>query len=183
MEVHFSILGIRNDSKCEVEVVKADTINIKRNLSKIFTFKDAENFINTLRGHNSIAVYVGKEANGAEEEKWRAYYIEPSDPGKDSGGWSYERNLLPLGTLAILEMQSEYDLEWALENKAKEAVKYAEIFRQIGQYSGKIQRIDRDHPYADTEQFRYMNPEELEKVLKDVEEAYQKLAKKGDVEL
>jgi len=28
-----------------------------------------------------------------------------------------------------------------------------------------------------------MNPEELEKVLKDVEEAYQKLAKKGDVEL
>jgi len=126
MEVHFSILGIRNDSKCEVEVVKADTINIKRNLSKIFTFKDAENFIDTLRGHNSIAVYVGKEAN-EEPEKWRAYYIEPSDPGKD-GNWGYERNLLPLGTLAILEMQSEYDLEWALEKKAKEAAKYAEVF-------------------------------------------------------
>ena len=178
--MHFTILGFRNDSKCEVEVIKADTIAIKRILSKTFTFKDPESFIDALKGHNSIAVYVGKEAN-AEAEKWRAYYIEPSDPKKDS--WSYERNMLPLGTLAILDMDTEFDLEWALEKRAKEAARYIEIFHQIGELSRKIYRIDRDHRYADPDQFRYMTREELEEVLKDIEEAYRKLAGQGDVEL
>ena len=180
--MHYSILGFRNDSKCEVEVVKAETINIKRNLSKIFTFKDAERFIEALRGHGDVAVYVGKEANETGEgEKWRAYYIEPSDPKGDS--YSHERNILPLGTLAILEMETEFDLEWALESKAKEAARYVEIFQQIESVARKINRIDNDHPYADTDQFRYMNPEELEKTLKAVQEVYQKLSVKGDVQL
>jgi len=180
--MHFSILGFKNDSRCEIEVVKADTINIKRNLSKTFTFKDAERFIEALRGHSSVAVYVGKEANGTEEaENWRSYFIEPSDPKKD--GYSYDRNILPLGTLAILEMETEYDLEWTLEKKAKDAASYVEVFQQIQAIAGKIRRIDRDHRYADTDQFRYMTPEELATTLKDVEEAYQKLAQQGDVEL
>ena len=178
--MHYAILGLDNSSRCEVEVVKADTINIKRILSKTFTFKDADGFIDALKGHKSIAVYVGKEAN-EETEKWRAYYIEPSDPSKDS--YSYERNILPLGTLAILEMETEYDLDWVLEKRAKEAASYAEIFHQIGELSRKIYRIDREHSYADTDQFRYMTPEELEETLKDVEEAYGKLAQQGDVEL
>ena len=178
--MHYNILGFKNDSRCQVEVIKAETINIKRILSKTFTFKDPDSFIDALKGHNSIAVYVGKEAN-EEAEKWRAYYIEPSDPNKDS--WSYERNMLPLGTLAILDMDTEFDLEWTLEKRAKEATRYIEIFHQIGELSRKIYRIDRDHRYADTDQFRYMTPEELEQVLKDIDEAYQKLAQKGDVEL
>jgi len=182
--MHFSILGFRNDTKCEVEVVKAETIEIKRNLSKTFTFKDAERFIETLAGHSQVAVYVGKEveeSSEAEGDKWRAYYIEPSDPKKDS--YSYDRNILPLGTLAILEMDTEFDLEWALENRAKEAASYVELFRQIESVARKIHRIDNDHPYADTDQFRYMNPEELEKTLGEIREAYQELTKKGDVEL
>ena len=181
-KMHFGILGFRNDSRCEVEVVKADTINIKRNLSKIFTFKEPERFMEVLQGHSEVAVYVGKEANGTENpENWRAYYIEPSDPSKDS--YSYSRNILPLGTLAILEMETEYDLEWALERKAKEAVTYVDLFRQIHEITAKISRINRDHPYADADQFGHMTPEELEKTLKDVEEAYRKLAQQGDVEL
>ena len=180
--MHYSILGFKNDSKCEVELVKADTISIKRNLSKTFTFKEPERFIETLRGHGNVAVYVGKEANGAEEtENWRAYFIEPSDPKRDS--YSYDRNILPMGTLAILEMETEYDLEWALENMAKAAARYVEVFQQIHNVVSKIRRIDDDHPYANTDQFRYMNPEELEKTLEDVQEVYQKLSVKGDVEL
>jgi len=182
--LHFSILGFKNDSKCEVEVVKADTINIKRNLSKIFTFKDPERFIEALRGHSHVAVYVGKEANSSsteETENWRAYYIEPSDPKGDS--LSYEKNILPMGTLAILQMDTEFDLEWVLEQRAKEAATYIELFQKITNYTSKIYRIDRDHPYADSDQFRYMSPEELEKTLEDVKKAYKELTKKGDVEL
>ena len=88
-----------------------------------------------------------------------------------------------MGTLAILEMETEYDLEWALENMAKAAVRYVEVFQQIHNVASKIRRIDNDHPYANTDQFRYMNPEELEKTLQDVQEAHQKLAERGDVEL
>jgi len=178
--MHFSILGFRNDSKCEVEVVKAETIEIKRNLSKIFTFKDAERFTETLTGHSYVAVYVGKEAN-AEGEKWRAYFIEPSDPRKDDYGSGM--NILPAGTLAILEMETEFDLEWALKEKAQEAAKYIGLIRQIEGVAKKIYRIDSDHRYADTDQFRYMNPEELEETLKEIQKAYQELTKKGDVEL
>jgi len=182
--MHFSILGFKNDSKCEVEVVKADTINIKRNLSKIFTFKDPERFIEALRGHNHVAVYVGKEANSSsteETENWRAYYIEPSDPKGNS--LSYERNILPLGTLAILQMEDEFDLEWRLEQMAKEATRYTELFRQVMSFTSKISRIDRDNPYADADQFQYMTPEELEKTLEDVKKAYKELTQKGDIEL
>ena len=88
-----------------------------------------------------------------------------------------------MGTLAILEMETEYDLEWALENMAKAAARYVEVFQQIHNVVSKIRRIDDDHPYANTDQFRYMNPEELEKTLEDVQEVYQKLSVKGDVEL
>jgi len=180
--MHFSILGFRNDSKCEVEVVKAETIEIKRNLSKIFTFKDAERFTETLTGHSHVAVYVGREANGAEEtEKWRAYFIEPSDPRKDD--YASGMNILPAGTLAILEMETEFDLEWALKEKAQEAAKYIGLIQQIDSVAKKIYRIDSDHRYADTDQFRYMNPEELEKALEEIQEAYKELTKKGDVEL
>lgn len=179
--MHFSILGFRNDSKCEVELVKADTINIKRNLSKIFTFKDAERFIETLMGHGYVAVYVGKDANGAENtENWKAYFIEPSDPRKDDYG---SMNILPAGTLAILEMDTEYDLEWTLKEKAQEAARYVELFRKIDSVAKKIYRIDSDHRYADTDQFRYMSPEELEKALEEIQEAYKELTMKGDVEL
>jgi len=180
-KMHYSILSSKNDSKCEVEVVKADTIDIKRNLSKTFTFKDPDRFIEALRGHSHVAVYVGKEANGPEEtENWRAYFIEPSDPKKDS--YSYGRNILPLGTLAILEMETEFDLEWALEKRAKEAARYIELFFEIESAAKKIRRIDSDHPYADTDQFRYMTLEELEETLRDVQDAYRKLTVKGDVE-
>jgi len=178
--MHFSILGFRNDSKCEVEVIKAETIEIKRNLSKIFTFKDAERFIETLTGHSHVATYVGKEAN-AEGEKWRAYFIEPSDPRKEDYGSGM--NILPAGTLAILEMETEYDLEWALKEKAQEAARYVGLFRKIDSVAKKIYRIDSDHRYADTDQFRYMSPEELEKALEEVQEAYKELTEKGDVEL
>jgi len=180
--MHFSILGFRNDSKCEIELVKADTINIKRNLSKIFTFKEAMSFIETLMGHSNVAVYVGKEANGTENtEKWRAYFIEPSDPRKDDYGMGM--SILPAGTLAILEMETEFDLEWALKEKAQEAAKYIGLIRKIDNVAKKIYRIDSDHKYADTDQFRYMNPEELEKTLEEVQEAYKELTEKGDVEL
>ena len=180
--MHFSILGFRNDSKCEVEVVKADRIEIKRNLSKIFTFKDAESFIGTLIGHGYVAVYICKEANGTENtENWRAFFIEPSEPRKDDYGSGM--SILPAGTLAILEMDTEFDLEWALKEKAQEAATYVELFRKIESVAKKIYRIDSDHKYADTDQFRYMNPEELEKALEEVQEAYKTLTVKGDVEL
>ena len=180
---HFTILDLGNNGKCEVEVIKADTIDIKRNLSKIFTFKDPERFIDALRGHSGVAVYVGKEAgkDSDGDENWRAYYIEPSD--EKSSSYSHERNLLPLGTLAILHMETEFDLEWALKAKAEEAAKYIKTFHEIDQLCSRISRIDRDHNYADSDQFRYMTPEELEEALAEVKQVYNELSEHGVAEI
>ena len=123
--MEYEILGVGKQYKCGVQLVKADVIEIKRKPNQVFTFRDAGNFVESLIGHSNVVVYVGQQPSDSESESWVAYYWEPSDPrkAKDYGYRSSYGSVLPLGSLAVLEMETEYDLQWELEKRAEECAR------------------------------------------------------------
>jgi len=179
--MEFAILGLRKQYKCNVKLVKADVIEIKRKPNQVFTFRDASNFVDSLVGHSSVVVYVGRRVDG-ESEDWVAYYWEPADP-KKTGYGSYEYGILPLGSLAVLEMESEYDLQWELENRATECARWLSLIEEASRISQKIQRIDEENRFANTEQFHYMNADTLEKTLDEMKEEYARLSHREKAEV
>lgn len=80
-------------------------------------------------------------------------------------------------------MDTEFDLEWTLKAKAEKAAQYIKAFHEVDQFCSRIARIDRDHNYAESDQFRYMTPEELEEVLVEVKQAYTELSEHGVAEI
>jgi len=159
---------------CSVELVKADVIEIKRRPNQVFVFKDVDSFLDALIGHSSCVVHVGRDSEDAED--WKAYYWEPTfeQAKKEFGGVEH---LLPFGSLAILLMDSEYDLEWRLEERAKEARRYIDLFRKVSHLADKIRAVDRESEYADEDRFQYMSADELERVLGEMTEVYEGLTK------
>lgn len=177
---HFEVLSLERRSTCSIELVKADVIDIKRQPTKVFTFKDVDSFIDSLTGHSSCVVYVGKDSD--DSEAWRAYYWEPTfDQARKAFG--YERNILPHGSLAILELEGEYDLTWTLESRAQETRRYVDLFRKVSHLASKIRSVDRESEYADEDRFQYMNPDELERVLEEMTVAYEGLTKTRKAEV
>ena len=174
--MHFEVLNLRRRSTSSIELVKADVINIKRRPNQVFTFKDVDSFIDSIIGHSACVVYVGKDSD--DSEAWRAYYWEPTfDQAKKSYGYGEGNNILPHGSLAILEMENEYDLTWTLENRAKETRRYIDLFRKVSHLAEKIRAVDRESEYADADRFQYMSADELERVLKEIRETYEGLTK------
>ena len=178
--MHFDILDVRRRLRCGVELVRSETIEIKRRPNQVFTFTDPGNFVDTLIGHESAVVIVGKESKDSEE--WKAYYWEPSEGKKDYSTWG-GHNMLPLGSLAILEMESEYDLQFELESREEEAKRWTSLFEDVRKLSGKIRDVDRDNRYADYERFQFMTSEELEKTLEEMKEEYKGLTKREKAEI
>jgi len=174
--MHFEVLNIRRRFLCSIELVKADVIEIKRRPNQVFTFKDAESFVDSIIGRHSCVVYVGRDSD--DSELWKAYYWEPTfDQAKKAYGYGEGNNILPLGSLAVLEMETEYDLEWTLENRAQEARRYIDLFKRISHLAQKIRAVDRESEYADEERFQYMTADELEKILEEMEIEYERLTK------
>jgi len=172
--MHFEVLNLRRRYTCSVELVKSEVIEIKRRPNQVFTFKDADSFVDAIIGHSSCVVYVGKDSS--DSELWKAYYWEPTfEEAKKSGYGEGGSNILPSGSLAILDMEGEYDLTWTLESRAKEARRYIDLFKKVSQLSDKIRAVDRESEYADAERFQYMSADELEKVLAEMREAYEGL--------
>ena len=173
--MHFEVLSLARRSTCSIELVQADVIEIKRRPNQVFTFKDADSFLDALIGHSSCVVHAGKDSE--DSEAWKAYYWEPTfDQAKKEYG--YERNILPHGSLAVLEMESEYDLRFALESRAKETRRYIDLFRKVSHLAEKIRAVDRESEYADEDRFQYMSADELEGVLEEMREAYKGLTQK-----
>jgi len=180
--MHFEVLGYKRRFKCEIELVKADVIEIKRRPNQVFHFKDASNFIDCLIGHGSCVVQLGKDS--ADSETWKAYFWEPTlEEAKKAYGYSEGHNLLPTGSLAILETDDEYELEFALESRAKEARRWIDLFDEITKLSKKVRAVDEESEYADPERFTYMGADELEKVLEEIKSEYQQLTRREKVEV
>ena len=174
--MHFEVLNSRRRLKCGIELVKADVIQIKRRPNQVFMFKDVDSFVDAIIGHTSCVVYMGKDSD--DSELWKAYYWEPTfDEAKKSYGYGEGNNILPHGSLAILEMESEYDLTWTLESRSKEARMYIDLFRKVSHLAEKIRAVDRESEYADEDMFQYMSADELERVLEEMREAYEGLTK------
>ena len=172
--MHFEVLSLERRSICSIELVQADVIEIKRRPNQVFTFKDVDSFLDALIGHSSCVVHVGKDSE--DSEAWKAFYWEPTfDQAKKSYG--YERNILPHGSLAVLEMESEYDLTWTLESRAKETRRYIDLFRKVSHLAEKIRAVDRESEYADAERFQYIGADELERVLEEMRETYEGLTR------
>jgi len=177
--MHFDILSYNRKFFTGVELVKADTIEIKRKPSQIFRFTNVESFLDAINGWTSAVVYVGKDSE--DSEKWKAYYWEPAETKKE--GYMGERSILPPGSLAILEMDEEDDLEWALKLRQDEARKYKMLFKRLSEISRKIRDIDFSNKFADEEQFEFMTVDELEKVVQQAEEEYKRLVSREKAEI
>lgn len=172
---HFDILNARRSSATAIELVKSDVIRISRKPTKVFEFKDPEAFVDALIGSSGCVVYVGKDSD--DSEKWRAYYWQPTyDQRKSSYGDG--ESLLPFGSLAILEMQSEFDLQFELEERAKQSRRWMDLWNEVQRLSRKISRIDDESKYADADRFRYMTADELETVLGEIKEQHQALTQR-----
>ena len=65
----------------------------------------------------------------------------------------------------------------------KETHAYMEGHRQVEAWSQRIRGVDRNNRYADSDEYRFMNTEELKKVRDEMKAEYVKLTKKGDVEI
>ena len=181
--MEFEILGVRKEYKCGVQLVKADAIEIKRKPNQVFTFRDPSNFVESLIGHSNVVVYVGRQPTDSESESWVAYFWEPADPKKANYGRYGYGSILPLGSLAVLEMETEYDLQWELEKRAKECARWLSLIEEVTQLSSKIRKIDEESRFANTEQFRFMNADELEAVLKEMKQEYARLSHREKAEL
>lgn len=182
--MHYAIMGFQNQFVTHIEVMKSDAVQIKRRPSQIVFFKDVENFIDAIRGKKQVVVTVGKEVNkdGETTENWKAFYWEPGDP-KKSYGFMEGESLFPLGTLAILEMGTEYDLGFALDVRQKEARKWNSLMEEAENLARKIHRIDDESSYASSRQFQYMTAEELEKTLPEMREEYRNLSQRSATEM
>ena len=180
--MHFEVLGFKRRFKCSVELVKADVIEVKRRPNQVFHFKDVGNFIDCLIGHSSCVVHLGKDS--ADSDEWQAYFWEPTfDQAKKTYGYGEGQNLLPMGSLAILETDSEYELEFALESRAKETRRWIDFFDEIRKLSNKIRAVDEESKYADPDRFAYMSADELEKVLDEIKGEYRQLTRKEKAEV
>lgn len=181
--MHFEVLGYKKRFKCSIELVKADVIEIKRRPNQVFHFKEVGNFVNSLIGHSSCVVHLGKDS--ADADKWKAYFWEPTfDQARKGSGYGVSsENLLPHGSLAILETDSEYELEWELKRLQDEARKWIDLFGEISKLSKKIRAVDDESKYADQDRFEYMSVEELETVLEEIKTEYQQLTRKEKAEI
>jgi len=180
--MHFEVLGHRRNHKCSIELLKANVIEIKRRPNQVFHFKDVNNFINTLIGHNSCVVHFGKDS--PDDETWKAYFWEPTfDHARSASYTASGENLLPPGSLAILETETEYELEFELERQAKITRQWIDLFNEISSLAGKIRRVDPENKYGDPERFEYMNVEELATVLEETKTEYQRLTRREKAEV
>lgn len=180
--MHFEILGFRRRFKCGVDLVKSDVIEIKRKPNQVFVFTDPENFVDAIIGHTSCVVYVGKDSSDAET--WKAYYWEPGyEEAKKAYGYDHGGNILPLGSLAVLEMDKEDDLEWELKDRAEETRRWIALFGQISSLAKKIRAVDEENEYANADSFEYMSADELETTLAKMKEEYERLTKTRKVEV
>lgn len=182
--MHFTVLGYENRMECNVEVIKAEEIKVSRRASQTFNFTEPGHFIEAVKGKRNVVIYVGKVKDEAGQETWKAMYWEPSElKGNSYSGGVSDTNILPLGSLAWLLMDTEFDLEWELEKKQNEFREYMHVHNQMMAWSRRIREINRESPFADTEQYRYMGTEGLKKVVNDMKQAYQKMANATTVEL
>lgn len=180
--MHFEVLGYKRRFKCSIELVKADVIEIKRRPNQVFHFKDVDNFIDCLIGHSSCVVHLGKDS--ADSDEWKAYFWEPTfEQAKKAYGYGEGENLLPMGSLAILEIDDEYELEFALKERAKETRRWVDLFDEIRKLSNKIRAVDDESKYADPDRFTYMSADELEKVLEEIKSEYAELTKVKKAEI
>lgn len=189
--MHFEVLGRERRHSCSVELVMADMIEIKRKPNQVFTFKNVSNFVDALIGHRSTVVHVGRDAETQEEaekagvdtDKWVAYYWEK--PSDDKGGYGYSggESILPPGSLAKLEMDNQFEVEWELDLRQTQARKWVDLWAQVQSFCHKIGKIDRENKYSDEDQFRYMSREELEKVLEQIKAEYEGLTHKKKAEV
>lgn len=189
--MHFEILGRERRHTCSVEVVMADVIRISRKPSQVFTFRNVSNFVDAMIGHSSVVAHVGRDGHAQEEaqkagidtDKWRAFYWEK--PAESSGGYGYTggESILPPGSLAQLEMENKFELEWELEVRQTNARKWIDRFKGVQGFCQKISHMDRANKFADADNFQYMNIEELDQVLIDVEAEYEALTHKPAVEI
>ena len=178
----FEILGFGREFKCAVQLVKADVIEIKRKPYRVFTFKDPSNFLDSLFGHTSVVVYVGKA--DADSEEWKAYYWEPTfEQSKKASSYRGGGNILPHGSLAVLDMENEWDLKWELERRAKETRRWIDLFSEITRLCGKIGKIDEDNEFARSDRFKFMNADELEAVLPQIKDEYATLSGREKAEI
>ena len=109
-------------------------------------------------------------------------YWEPTDPVSSFGVKSSD-TLLPLGSLAWLAMDSQFDIVWELDKQQKEFQVYAKIHNQMVALARKIGHINRENPLADTEQFKYMSAEELKPVVEKMRQTYEAMTKNATVSL
>jgi len=131
-----------------------------------------------------VVLYVGKVKDEAGNEQWKAMYWEPTDPARTAyGAENTGMNILPLGSLAWLTMESEFDLQWELEKQDKSFGEYMAVRRQVNTLSKRIREINRDNPYADVDRFERMGTEELRTVLAEMKTQYQQMTKAEKVEL
>jgi len=180
--MHFEVLGRNRRYTTSIELVMADIIEIKRKPNQVFTFKDPENFVNALIGHDSVVVHVGKDSEDSDVLK--AYYWEPGyEEAKKHSGFREGGNILPTGSLAVLEMKDAFDLEGQLTYLQGETRRWVALFKQVAALSRKISDINRENKYADEESFEYMSPDELEKVLEEMKAEYERLTKKPRAEV
>lgn len=189
--MHFEVLGRQRRHVCSVELIMADVIEIKRKPNQVFTFRQVSNFVDALIGHSAVVAHVGRDAEAQEEaqkagmdsDKWVAYYWEKQADDKGGYGYSGGESILPPGSLAKLEMENQYELEWELELRQTQARKWLDLFTQIRSLSKKISNIDRENKFADEDRFQFMSVEELQGVLVEVEDEYQQLTRRAKVEV
>ena len=179
--MHFEILGFKRGMVCSIELVTADVIDLKRKPTKIFSFKDPRKFVDVVVGHGSSIVYVGKVLGDAEE--WKAYYWEPGYEEQRKHGYGTGDSVLPFGSLAILDMESEDDLEWHLKTRQEETRKWVGLWDQITNLAKDIRSVNERSEYADPERFRYMDVGDLENTLEKMKDEYQGLTKTARVEV
>jgi len=179
--MRFDVLGFNRRFRCSIEMIKSDVIEIKRKPNQVFLFRDPNNFVEALIGRASCIVYVGRDSE--DSESWKAYYWEPSEPKKAGYGYSEGNNIIPLGSLAVLEMETEYDLEWTLQSRADETRRWVGLWQEVNRLSKKIRNVDEESKYADAEAFEHMTADELKKVLEEMREAYEELTQRKRTEV
>lgn len=179
--MHFEILGLKRRFTCSLELVKADVIDVKRKPTKIFTFADPEKFVDVMTGHSSAIVYVGKVPGDSEE--WKAYYWEPTYDQQRKHGYDSGDGILPFGSLAVLDMEEEDDLEWHLKSRQEETRKWIALFDQIRNLAKDIRSVNERSEFADPERFKYMSVDELETELEKMKAEYEGLTKTRRVEV
>lgn len=177
--MHYVVLG-SGKNECEIDLVKASIIELKRQPSQVFRFGDVENFVDAITGHQSAVICIGVDA---EDSLWKAYYWEVAF---DQQKVTYESKgdaLLPYGSLAVLALDDEYSLPVYLDFRQSEARRWLTLSHKISSLCKKIDRIDDENEFSDAGRFKYMSADELEKILPDMEHAFLELTEKPEIEV